>query len=224
MIKPTPLLLVCCFLLGATALSFPTQKAANYQAGNRGPDESSRLNQTFDASEDSTDQRAIAQVVQVIDAAPYRGKQIRVRSAAKIASDEGKAHLWLFAADPDNTSLSTEDFLNQPITSRSWNVHTRTQTVDENADRIAFGGFLQGAGEAWFDDFTLLVRDDGEQDWTEVTISNGSFEEGSVGEVPGGWVGNSPPNDRFSIDVATVADAAHEGEQAVRVGLSISEK
>lgn len=191
--------------------------------GSRAPYQSMRLNRTDDTSSAETSSRAVAQVVQMIDPTPYHGKEVKVRAAAKAESEAGQTYLWLYADDPRQPSTSPEELLDRPIASSDWNTYERTATVDSNAQQITFGGFMQGAGKAWFDDFTLLVRDDRDDDWAEVPIANGGFEDGVVDKKPDGWMTGSPPSDQVSMDITTSDEAAHEGEQAVRLTLSIAE-
>ena len=77
----------------------------------------------------------------------------------------------------------------RPITSPYWHHYEITGTVDEDADRIMFGGFLNGVGVLFLDDFSLEVREPGNE-WESLAIANGGFES-STGVLTGWWTGDA---------------------------------
>jgi len=44
-----------------------------------------------------------------------------------------------------------------------------------------------GLGKAWFDDFQLHVRAEGEAQWSPVRLDNAEFETGTAEDLPDGW-------------------------------------
>ena len=81
------------------------------------------------------------------------------------------------------------DFMEErPITNREWETYTITGIVGEDADSIGVGGMFLGAGRAWFDDFQLHVRAEGEAQWSPVRLDNAGFEVDAAEDLPGGWI------------------------------------
>jgi len=112
--------------------------------GNPGPYRSIRLNRTVDEPPGPT----LASFWQRIDAAPYRGKAIRLSAAVKtdVSRESNHAHLGLYTELP-NSQAGFMDFMeDRPITNPEWETYTITGTVGEDADTIGVGGTLMGLG------------------------------------------------------------------------------
>ena len=117
--------------------------------GNPGPYRSIRLHRSAEESPEPTS----ASVWQRIDAAPYRGKTIRLSAAVKtdVNGDRNQAHLSLYTELPDGQPGFFESTEDRPITRPSWATYTITGAVGDDADTIGVGGMLLGSGKAWFD-------------------------------------------------------------------------
>ena len=176
--------------------------------GSRGPYSSIRLHRQTSVSEGP----GFGTVVQQVEAAPYRGKQVRLKGAVKteVSGSGNQAQLWLRVDRPDRQPGFFDNMGNQPVTASEWADYEITGTVAEDAERIAFGGFLHGSGKAWFDDVQLLVRDGDEGEWTPVPLENAGFETGATDEKPTGWGGSAP-----GYELATTDETADEGERSL---------
>jgi hypothetical protein len=102
--------------------------------------------------------RAFVPLTKVVDAAPYRGQRLRFRAAARAVIPEGQqgtAHLWLRIDGAGGEVLAFENMRDRPITDSAWATYEVSGDAGERAEQIAFGFFLQGDGQAWFDDAAL---------------------------------------------------------------------
>ena len=99
-------------------------------------------------------------LLQLIDATPYRGRRVRFRMAAKVDTPGSPAQMWMRVdgppppgAPPPTLFLDTMD--DRPIVSKEWSYYEIVADVPQEAARILFGVYLVGAGNAWVDDATL---------------------------------------------------------------------
>ena len=178
--------------------------------GNPGPYESARLHRSR-AVPGMSD---FGTVVQSLDAAPYRGQEVKLEAAVRaVVSGGGNgAQLWLRVDRPDQQTGFFDNMQDRPITAAEWSTYTLVGTVTEDAERIVFGGFLRGAGEAWFDDVQLSVRESAEDAWTPVPLENSGFELGEANEPPSGWLTGAP-----DYHFEAVMGAAYEGAKALLI-------
>jgi C-terminal processing protease CtpA/Prc len=173
-----------------------------------GPYRSARLNRKNEAGSSSR----FGSVTQSIDAAPYRGMEIRLTASVKTDVEPGnQAQLWLRVDRADNRMGFFDNMGDRPITSRAWAAYEITGKVSDDAQRVFFGGFLSGRGQVWVDDFKLAARPPGGA-WTPVSLENAGFESGTVGEAPSRWAANTP-----GYSFVTQRQEHSEGEQAVRI-------
>jgi hypothetical protein len=101
-------------------------------------------------------------LIQRIDATPYRGQRIRFRAAVRTAVEgAGKARLWLRVdrktADGAPAMGAFDNMGNRPITSGEWQHYEIVADVAEDADRVSVGMMFSGPGQAWIDDASLDV-------------------------------------------------------------------
>jgi hypothetical protein len=123
-------------------------------------------------------------VMQRIDAAPFRGKRLRYRAAVRtqIDGEEGAAQLWMRVDRIREKGQRRMGFFdnmgNRPIRKREWDNYEIVGDVAEDAETINVGMFLRGSGQAWLDDTSLEIVDKD----TEVTGRGGmSFANISPG-------------------------------------------
>ena len=98
-------------------------------------------------------------VRQAIDAAPYRGRRVRLSGWLRFEPPEstewdGSARIWIRSGGHPSFYDALEA---HPVRSAKW---TFTQVVCEvapDADSISFGGALNKYGKAWVDDLKLVV-------------------------------------------------------------------
>jgi hypothetical protein len=102
-------------------------------------------------------------VMQGIDAAPFRGKRVRYRAAVRtqIEGQEGSAHLWmrvdLTAKDGKRRSGFFDNMSNRPIRKNDWDYYEIVGDIAEDAETVIVGMFLRGSGQAWMDDVSLEI-------------------------------------------------------------------
>ncbi len=144
--------------------------------GNRGPYQSIRINRETDIP----DSPGFGTILQLVNASPYRGMEIRLEASVKteVSGSGNQAQLWLRIDRPDSQRGFFDNMSDRPITSSDWQSYSITGTVADDAENIVFGGFLNGNGKAWFDNFTLSVRDREAAEWIPVSFDNPAFDEG----------------------------------------------
>jgi C-terminal processing protease CtpA/Prc len=156
--------------------------------------------------------QGFATVTQAVDATPYRGQQLRLEAAVRVAvSGPGnQAQLWLRVDRPQEEMGFFDNMMDRPIVDAEWRAYAIVGSVAPDAQRIVFGGLLAGAGEASFDAFRMQVRRSDAEPWQDVALANPGFEEGSEGQLPG-W-GGSGGQTVSATDVAPFA-----GRRAARI-------
>ncbi len=96
-----------------------------------------------------------------VDAAPYRGKRVRLTAAVRVREEPGsKARLWMRVDRPERQIGFFDDMGDRPIRSASWSEHSIEGDVAPDAERIVFGLLLNGPGAAWIDDVRLTAVGD----------------------------------------------------------------
>lgn len=96
-------------------------------------------------------------LMQRVDAERYRGKRLRLTGWLKteeVDHDDGWAGLWMRIDGLAGRSISYDNTEEQPVreTSEDWVRCTIVLDVAEDAEAIAFGFMLMGAGRVWADD------------------------------------------------------------------------
>ena len=129
---------------------------------------------------------SIGNLLNSIDAAPLRGKQIKLKAAVKTSGCQGQ--MWLRVDRPGGKLGFFDNMDSRPIQSEQWNYYEISGTVDTDATNIFYGCFLKGAGHLWLDDFQLWVKEDNDKDtWKPAAIKNPGFEEDEDGQKPKEW-------------------------------------
>lgn len=151
-------------------------------------------------------------ILNFIPAAPYRGKQIKLRAAVKIGSGEGR--LWLRVDLPRRQVSFFDNMFDRPIIEQGkWKYYEITGDVDEKAEKIYYGGFLIKKGQIWLDDFQIYVKSKKQSEWQQLIIENPDFEQGEEGELPGKW--KSREVDNYTVRVCT--DEAASGKKSTEI-------
>lgn len=92
---------------------------------------------------------------QVISAEPYLGKRVRLSAMLK-TKDADSAQLWLQMQGPDNKMLSFYNMSDRPVRGTTdWKRYDAVLDVPKETQKIFFGYFLMGRGEAWADEFKI---------------------------------------------------------------------
>lgn len=108
---------------------------------------------------------------QTVDAAPYRGKRVRLRVAVRTDFaglgagtapwPRNRAQLVLEVILSDLKTGFSDSMENRPIVSTEWRDYEIVGDVASDASFINIGLFLAGQGRAWFDDVRFdIIGDD----------------------------------------------------------------
>lgn len=105
----------------------------------------------------STGDQPFTNLMQSIDAAPWRGKRIVFRAAVKTAdlTPGSTAQLWLRVDRPDSQVGGFDNMDDRPIRASEWAHYEVVVEVADDAVQLALGVFVLGRGKAWFDDAAL---------------------------------------------------------------------
>ena len=87
-------------------------------------------------------------LMQSVDATPYRDKQIRLRAFVRVepASPGSRAQLWLRVDRPNREMGFFDNMDDRPITSAKWQFYEITGEVEPDATVVNFGLLLVGQG------------------------------------------------------------------------------
>jgi hypothetical protein len=95
-----------------------------------------------------------------LDAAPYRGKKVRLSTEVKTADVSGWAGAWLRVDGANKEMLAFDNMQDRPITgTRIWRKYEVVLDVPPAAVDLAFGVLLAGSGEVWATDAALEIVD-----------------------------------------------------------------
>ena len=126
-------------------------------------------------------------LMQSIDARPYRGKRVRFRAAVRTAelAENGRAQLWFrvdrAAADGKTAVGAFDNMQDRPIREGQWKHFEIVGQIDDDAAKITLGLLLLGTGKAWIDDATL-------EEVSEATPTTGVRITTTANGVPQGYV------------------------------------
>jgi len=126
-----------------------------------------------------------ARAEQALDAAPFRGKKVRLRAMVRAELPAGNhANLWL-TVGRSHREKSFQDLGDHPFGSGPWHATEITGDVASDAEWVAFGFALDRQGKVWIDDVSLETL--GETAGDSHRVANPSFEEGDAGWQPDDW-------------------------------------
>lgn len=147
-------------------------------------------------------------IISGLDAAAYRGKEIKFKAAVKVA--EGLGQLWLRVDRKGNKRGFFDNMDDRRIKPGEWKDYEIMGEVDNDAERIVMGCFLKGKGKLWVDDFQLYVKEGG--GWEPVTLKNPDFEADKEGIPPTQWTAKSP-----SYSFGVTSETASNGSKSVSI-------
>jgi C-terminal processing protease CtpA/Prc len=101
--------------------------------------------------------RGFGNVMQTIDAKPYRGKRVRFRGAVRVEGEDASGLLWMRVDRPAQQIGFFDNMQDRPIHSTQWSYYEISGDVDEDAEDLNIGMMLQGSGTTWLDDVTIEV-------------------------------------------------------------------
>jgi hypothetical protein len=95
--------------------------------------------------------------MQMIDAAEYRGKRVRMTAQVRTQDVQDWAGLWM-RVDLGQKPTAFDNMQNRPLKGTTdWVPVSIVLDVDAKATGLAFGILLAGRGAAWIDDLTFNV-------------------------------------------------------------------
>lgn len=121
-------------------------------------------------------------LAQAVDAAPLRGRRVRLR--ALVRTEGGSARLGLRVLRPGGEPGFTDEMEDRPIRDRAWRSYEIEGDVAPDAERIVVALILPGGGKAFLDEVSLEPVEGGKA----VSFANAGFEEGEEGRHPPGWL------------------------------------
>ncbi|RFS22416.1 peptidase S41 [Chitinophaga silvatica] len=74
---------------------------------------------------------------------------------------------------------------NRPASENTWKQYTIEGIIDKDAEQLVLGAMLIGEGDVWIDDLHLKVKEG--NNWKEVPLENGSFENHDENNKPDNW-------------------------------------
>ncbi len=142
----------------------PALKQAGYQLTIDTSNPLVGLNSTLiDATSAQLVGNSFGNLMQTIDAEPYRGKRLRFRAAVRTADlvGDGRAQLWFRVDRVSTGGASTigafDNMDDRPIRDEQWKHYEIVAQIDHDASSIRVGMLLLGSGKAWLDDATLEI-------------------------------------------------------------------
>jgi C-terminal processing protease CtpA/Prc len=93
-------------------------------------------------------------LMQAIDAAPFRGRRVRLRAAVRTESS-ARAQLWMRVDRVGDQRGFFDNMQDRPITIGEWRYYEIVGDVDEDAAVLTVGMILIGKGKAWLDDVSI---------------------------------------------------------------------
>ena len=158
--------------LGDVPLSWgsPTQQGGyTVRLSEKAPKRGRRCVEIAKTDVDHGPEASFGNVMQMIDAAPFRGKRLRFTGWAKTRSviadwlklSSSKAQAWLRVDRPLGTTGFFDNMQDRPIRSSSWRRFEIIGDIADDAEYINLGLTLQGNGKAWFDDVQVGILGDG---------------------------------------------------------------
>lgn len=130
---------------------------------------------------------------QTIDIQTPVKKKFRVIASVKVESNEPKAWCGVFARvfNKDDEPGFADNMHDRPIKSKEWKSYTVEGTIDENSQRLVFGGVCELNGKFYYDKFQLFIEN-AKGDFEPVTILNSSFETVATNtDIPKWNLGNA---------------------------------
>ncbi len=117
-------------------------------------------------------------LMQAIDAAPFRGRRVRFRASVRMEGEMGRAQLWMRVDRAADKIGFFDNMGNRPITSGQWHEYEIVGDVEEDAEVLNIGMILIGKGKAWLDAVSVedlgkvVVRADPPQPLTARGLEN----------------------------------------------------
>ena len=107
----------------------------------------------------------VANLMQSIDASPYRNKRIEITGAIRVATNRpgGCAQMWFRVDRPRQVLGAFDNMHDRPVRSSAWRDYTITADVADDAQSLNLGLMTFNGATAWWDDLRVTVICDLEQ-------------------------------------------------------------
>jgi hypothetical protein len=118
-----------------------------------------------------------------INVIPYQNKQFILKGRAKLTAGPGTGHFWARVDKKDKSQGFFNNMFNNPITGSDWKDFEITGTIDDAANELWFGAFLDGTGDFLVDNISVSIKDD--NTWKEIYTNNfNSIKTGTTNKDP----------------------------------------
>ena len=96
-------------------------------------------------------------LMQAVDATPFRGRRVRFRAAVRLetADPSARAQLWMRVDRGENKPGFFDNMGDRPVTDSEWKYYEIVGDVEDDAAVLNFGMILLGRGKAWLDDISV---------------------------------------------------------------------
>jgi Peptidase family S41 len=98
-------------------------------------------------------------LMQAVDATPYRGKEIRFKAAVRTenAGDKGRGQMWMRVDRPGGVMGFFDNMSDRPILSAQWSYYEIVGDIEDDAKALNFGVITFGKGSVWVDDVSIEI-------------------------------------------------------------------
>lgn len=128
--------------------------------------------------------------MQMKDASFLKSKvKFKLTASSKIILEDttALAGLWVRIDNKEGGVDFFDNMSDRPIVSSEWKTYSLEGEMDENSDKISFGGVCVGNGKFYFDDFVLLIENlAGVME--KVMVENSDFEVAVNGNEIPSWI------------------------------------
>ncbi|MBN1509607.1 MAG: hypothetical protein JW955_22350 [Sedimentisphaerales bacterium] len=106
----------------------------------------------------ATPKAPFANLMQSIDATPWRGKRIQITAAIRVASGENdkRAQMWL-RVDRAGGMGVFDNMSDRPVRGQTWADYSITADIADDAQKINLGLMTRGGVTAWWDNIRMEV-------------------------------------------------------------------
>jgi hypothetical protein len=157
--------------------------------------------------------------VQSVDASFLKKKvKFKVTATVKVIGSDSTswAGVWARVDNKNGETGFFDNMGNRPIRTDKWQSYTVEGTMDENAEKINFGGLCMNNGRFFFDNFEFYVENE-KGTFQKGTISNPGFETLVVKNGVPKWLEGTNPLNPVRIKEFTFSSS----EDRAQGGLSL---
>jgi hypothetical protein len=152
--------------------------------------------------------------VQSADASFLKKKvKFKVTASAKVVTEDSTcwAGIWARVDNKNGEVGFFDNMRNHPIRTSEWNTYTLEGVMDENADKINFGGLCMNNGKFFFDNVEFYVEND-KGKFQKANVNNPGFEATAVKNSIPGWTEGTKPESPVRIKEFTMTSSADRAQ------------